>query len=429
MNYKETLEFLYSRLPAFQRIGKAAYKEGLGNSLALDNYFGQPHRRFKSVHIAGTNGKGSVSHMMASALQSAGFRTGLYTSPHLRDFRERIRVNGEMISEDEVVSFVDINRGIIESVSPSFFELTVALAFDYFARMDVEIAVIETGMGGRLDSTNIITPLLSIITNIGHDHMEFLGDTMAKVAAEKAGIIKPGVPVVVGETNQETNPVFESIAREFNAPLYFADMNFGCNLDQFIPTSGNRGYNITRISDNSTITGQTPLPGDYQANNLKTVFQAFDAIEDKYKPTAEHLLSGVEHVTESTGLLGRWQVLGLNPMVICDTGHNKEGLTYVMKQLAGMEYRYLHMVIGVVNDKDLSSILPLFPKDAVYYFTRASIPRALDENMLQSEAMNYGLHGTVWPSVRSALDAARSTAGSDDIIFVGGSTFVVAEVI
>ncbi|MBE0673603.1 MAG: bifunctional folylpolyglutamate synthase/dihydrofolate synthase [Bacteroidales bacterium] len=429
MNYKETLEFLYSKLPAYQRIGKAAYKEGLGNTLALDSYFGEPHRRFKSVHIAGTNGKGSVSHMMASAFQEAGFRTGLYTSPHLRDFRERIRINGEMIPEEEVVSFVGKHQGIIESVAPSFFELTVALAFDYFARMNVEIAVIETGMGGRLDSTNIITPLLSVITNIGHDHMEFLGDTIAKVAGEKAGIIKPGVQVVIGETDIETKPVFEEVAGKAGSPIYFADMNFDCSLESFNPQSGTRGFNVISRAEGRSISGKIPLPGDYQAHNLKTLFQAFAVIDDMYRPSVAQIISGIERVTTSTGLLGRWQVLRHNPMVICDTGHNREGLSFVTRQLAAMKYDRLHMVIGFVNDKDLASVLPLFPKDAVYYFTRAAIPRALDEKLLQAGAAEYGLQGSTWPSVGSALDAALSSANDDDLIFVGGSTFVVAEVV
>jgi dihydrofolate synthase / folylpolyglutamate synthase len=429
MNYKETLDFLYSRLPAYQRIGKAAYKANLDNTIALDDYFGHPHRKFASVHIAGTNGKGSVSHMLASALSEAGFKTGLYTSPHLRDFRERIRVDGAMIPEEEVITFVQKHMKKIEEVSPSFFEMTVALAFDYFARCGVEIAVVETGMGGRLDSTNIITPLLSVITNIGHDHMEFLGDTLAKVAAEKAGIIKPGVPVVIGESSPETAAVFESFAKSNGSLIAFADRNYECALSPFDRNEAGRGYSIRRLSDGHTESGITPLPGDYQSRNLVTLFQSVNLLTDRYRPTSEQLKRGIAGTRESTGLLGRWQVLGIDPLVICDTAHNREGLEWVMKQLAGVKYEKLHIVLGVVNDKELSSVLPLFPRDAVYYFTRASIPRALDERVLETEAGRFGLRGTSYGDVPSAYRAALSSAKKEDLVFVGGSTFVVAEVV
>lgn len=429
MNYKETLDFLYSRLPAYQRIGRAAYKANLDNTLALDSYFGSPHKTFATIHIAGTNGKGSVSHMMASALRMAGFKTGLYTSPHLRDFRERIRVNGMMIPEEEVVSFVSQHKEIIESVSPSFFEMSVALAFDYFARMKVDIAVIETGMGGRLDSTNIITPLLSVITNIGHDHMEFLGNTLELVAAEKGGIIKTGIPVVIGESQSETAHVFESIARSKGSPLLFADRNYNCTMAPLSSDEMTRRYSVRRLSDQMEFAGISPLPGDYQSRNLVTLFQAMEVIESPFKVSPENLIKGIEATKQSTGLLGRWHLLRRDPVVICDTGHNKEGISYVMSQISGLKYEKLHIVLGVVNDKDLSSVLPLFPVDAKYYFTRASIPRALDENLLREEAANYGLRGLSYPDVPSAYKAALDSAGLNDLIFIGGSTFVVAEVV
>lgn len=429
MNYKETIEFLYSRLPVYHRIGKAAYKANLDNTIALDNYLDNPHRKFPSVHIAGTNGKGSVAHMMASVLQEAGFRTGLYTSPHLVDFRERIKINGVMIPEWEVVKFVSDHKRLIRSVSPSFFELTVAMAFDYFARHWIDIAVIETGMGGRLDSTNIITPLLSVITNIGHDHMEFLGDTIAKVAAEKAGIIKPSVPVVIGESTPETDPVFEDAARTAGSDISFAGSNYACHLAGFDPAEGNRRYRVTRLTDGVRYRGRIPLPGDYQEHNLVTLFQAMETIPAPFRPNREHLLRGISSTVSSTGLLGRWQVLGNDPLVICDTAHNMEGLAYVINQLRNISCDRLHIVMGFVNDKDLSSVLPLFPRDAVYYFTRSSLPRALDEKMLKESALAYGLEGEAYGDVQTAYRTALDSAGKNDLVFVGGSTFVVAEIV
>ena len=429
MNYQETIEFLYKRLPVYHRVGKAAYKANLDNTNALDNYFGNPHRRFPSLHVAGTNGKGSVAHMMASVLQESGFRTGLYTSPHLRDFRERIKINGEVIPEWEVVRFVKDHRKIISSVSPSFFELTVAMAFDYFARHWVDIAVIETGMGGRLDSTNIVTPLLSVITNIGHDHMEFLGDTIARVASEKAGIIKPSVPVIIGESTPETDPVFEEAAQKAGSEICFADKNYACHLARFIPAAGSRKYRVTRLTDGTRFRGVVSLPGDYQEHNLVTVYQAMEVMPTPFRPQKEHLLKGVEATVRNTGLLGRWQILGREPLIICDTAHNMEGLSYVMNQLGKVNCGRLHMVVGFVNDKDLSSLLPLFPREAVYYFTRASLPRALDENMLKESAHMYGLEGESYDNVATAYQAALEAAAKNDLVFVGGSTFVVAEIV
>ncbi len=429
MTYKQTIDFLFSQLPAFHRIGKAAYKNNLDNTNALDSYFGHPHLKYHTIHVAGTNGKGSVSHMIASIFQEAGYRTGLYTSPHLRDFRERIRVNGGMIPKKEVTSFVREHYGEIKSLKPSFFEMTVAMAFDYFAHANVEIAIIEVGLGGRLDSTNIISPVLSVITNIGHDHMDLLGNTLSKIAAEKAGIIKSKTPVVIGETQEEIKKVFEQTAARKGSTIYFADDNFECCIQPFINLSDEREYSVRNIIEDKTITGSISLGGDYQEKNLKTVFQAFSVLRTEFKISSENIIEGIKKVIENTGLQGRWQILGRNPLIICDTGHNKEGLEFVTHQLSAMRPSRLHMVIGFVSDKDLSFVFPLLPKDAVYYFTKASIPRALDERILKSKASESGLQGNSYSTVRKALDAAIAEAGPDDLIFVGGSTFIVAEAI
>ena len=427
MTYTETVEYLFSLLPAYHRIGKPAYKGNLDNTEELDREFGHPHRLFRSVHVAGTNGKGSVSHMTASVLQEAGYRTGLYTSPHLKDFRERIRVNGVMIGEDEVVRFVEEHDGLIRRISPSFFELTVAMAFDYFARMNVDVAVIEVGMGGRLDSTNIITPVLSVITNIGHDHMEFLGNTLAAVAGEKAGIIKKDVPVIIGETQDETREVFRQRADELNAPLTFADRRYQCGMGAIAPESAMRPFILSGPGESDRIEGVTPLGGLAQQKNIQTVAAVVEALSEEFGLTREHFIRGVAAVVTNTGLMGRWQILSRSPLTVCDTGHNREGLEYVMRQVMSTPKERLHMVIGFVNDKDLTSVLPLFPGDAVYYFTRASVPRALDEKVLKETAEGYGLSGEAWPSVPEAVAAARSAAGPRDMIFIGGSTFVVAD--
>lgn len=429
MTYQETVEYLFSLLPAYHRVGKPAYKGNLDNTLELDRYFGHPHRKFRSVHVAGTNGKGSVSHMTASVLQEAGFRTGLYTSPHLKDFRERIRINGTMISEEEVVSFVRQHDSLVRRIRPSFFELTVAMAFDWFAGMEVDVAVIEVGMGGRLDSTNIITPVLSVITNIGHDHMEFLGNTLEAVAGEKAGIIKEGVPVVIGETQDDTREVFIRRAGEVNAPIMFADRRYMCTLGKIFPNSSMRRYSITGLNDGLTLRGETPLGGLAQQKNLQTAAAVAENLSDCFGISRDHFLKGVEGVVENTGLMGRWQILSRSPLTVCDTGHNREGLEYVMKQVRATARGNLHMVIGFVNDKDLGSVLPLFPKGATYYFTRASVPRALDEAKLMEAAEVYGLKGSSYTSVPEAVAAARAAAGARDMIFIGGSTFVVADAI
>jgi len=427
MTYKETVDYLFSLLPAYHRVGKPAYKGNLDNTLELDRSFNHPHRKFRTVHVAGTNGKGSVSHMTASVLQEAGFRTGLYTSPHLKDFRERIKVDGVMIEEEEVIRFVEQHDALMRRVKPSFFELTVAMAFDYFARMSVDVAVIEVGMGGRLDSTNIITPELSVITNIGHDHMEFLGNTLAAVAGEKAGIIKEGVPVVIGETQAETAEVFRQKAATANAPLVFAERRFICRLGKTFPNSLMRQFTLEGLEDGITMKGETPLGGLAQQKNIQTAAAVVEALSSGFGLTREHFLRGVAAVVTNTGLMGRWQVLSRSPLTVCDTGHNREGLEYVMRQIRSTRKQKLHIVIGFVNDKDLGSVLPLFPRDARYYFTRASVPRALDEKLLMTEAGRYGLSGSAYASVPEAVEAARTAAGPRDMIFIGGSTFVVAD--
>jgi dihydrofolate synthase/folylpolyglutamate synthase len=430
MTYSETLQFLYSQLPAYHRIGKAAYKNNLDNTILLDGHFGQPHRKFKSIHVAGTNGKGSVSHITASILREAGYKTGLYTSPHLRDFRERIKVNGMMIPEDEVIGFVEKNHDFIRRVQPSFFEMTVAMAFDYFARQNVDIAVIEVGLGGRLDSTNIITPVASVITNIGHDHMDLLGDTLAKVAAEKAGIIKEKIPVIIGETQPETESVFISKAGENGSEIIFADRLFSCSLGETDNEQGEREYRLTEKESGKVVVGGiTPLGGDYQQKNLITVAALFSKLQENLRFSYQEIADGIRKVKENTGLMGRWQILGRDPLIVCDTGHNKEGLEYVARQIKRVPKSALHMVVGFVSDKDLSGVLPLLPKNAVYYFTKASVPRALDENVLKEKAAPFNLHGQSYPDVRTAFESARKNAAGTDMIFIGGSTFIVAEVV
>jgi dihydrofolate synthase/folylpolyglutamate synthase len=427
--YKQTLDFLYSQLPVYHRIGKAAYKGNLDNTNKLDEYFDHPHLKFKTIHVAGTNGKGSVSHMLASVLQEAGYKTGLYTSPHLRDFRERIRVNGEMISEEDVISFVEKNKLIIEKIKPSFFEMTVAMAFDHFASQEIEIAVVEVGLGGRLDSTNIINPVLSIITNIGHDHLDLLGPAMGDVSREKAGIIKQSVPVVIGETQSFSSKVFCEKAAELNSDIFFADKKYKCFSGELDLLTGIRKMEIVNQSFNSSFNIETPLGGTYQEKNIPAVIQAIDILRTRFNIEDLHVKRGIRNVTSNTGLKGRWQILGVNPLIICDTGHNKEGLEYVMDQVHKIPKSRLHIVVGFVNDKDISSVLPLFPVDAIYYFTKASIPRALDEKVLMAEAQKYNLKGNSFPHVIEALEAARKVAGKKDMIFIGGSNFIVAEVV
>ncbi len=429
MNYQETLDWLFSQLPMYQRQGKAAYKADLNNTLELDKYFSHPHRNFKSIHVAGTNGKGSVSHMLASVLQESGYKVGLYTSPHLKDFRERIRINGEMVSEDFVVKFIEDHKLKFEEIHPSFFEMTVAMAFDYFAKENIDIAVVEVGMGGRLDSTNIIQPDLSIITNIGFDHTAFLGNSLSDIAGEKAGIIKNKIPVVIGETNKETQPVFDSKAKEMKSPIYFADQYYQADYSMLTMDS-KQSFNIKKDGKSIYNDLKLDLLGSYQKKNLFTVLQSLTILGDlNYSISYESMYEGLKNVSKNTGLRGRWDILEHNPMLVCDTAHNKEGLTYVIEQIKQTAYENLHMVFGVVDDKNIDAILGLLPKDAHYYFTKANIPRALDQNILKSKAEKYNLMGEDFKDVASALRNAKKNAGFNDLIFIGGSTFVVAEVL
>lgn len=429
MNYKQTLEFLYSQLPAYHRIGKAAYKNDLKNTLELDEHLGHPHSGYMKIHVAGTNGKGSVSHLIASVLMEAGYKTGLYTSPHLKDFRERIRVNGKMIPRSAVTEFIRKHSSFLSSLKPSFFEMTVGMAFDYFAQTGVDIAVIEVGLGGRLDSTNIIDPVLSVITNIGHDHFDLLGNTFEKVAGEKAGIIKPCVPVVISETQEETKNVFTERAAETGSEIFFADRNYSCMLNDFDYIKGKRKYSIREKSSGKSYMGEVGLGGDYQANNLQAVYQSFSVLKGIVPHTDKNLSDGIRKVVANTKLAGRWQIIGREPLIVCDTGHNKEGLEYVINQVKKVPKSRLHIVLGFVSDKDLNLILPLFPANAVYYFTKASVPRALDEKILMAEAANWRLKGASYPDVESAVRSARANASENDMIFIGGSTFIVAEVV
>lgn len=404
MNYLETTEWLFKQLPMFQMQGASAYKKDLTNTMLLVEHLGHPELQFKSVHVAGTNGKGSTSSMLASILQEAGYKVGLYTSPHLKDFRERIKINGKEIPEEFVVDFVAQNQAFFEANALSFFEMTVGLAFDYFAKVQVDVAIIEVGMGGRLDATNVITPLLSVITNIGYDHTQFLGDTLAKIATEKAGIIKQNIPVVIGEYNSETQSVFQNKAAAEKAPIFFAH-------------SG------------PEITYPCALQGDYQKYNKKTVLQAIEILKTNFLVSENHIKLGLQNVIRNTGLLGRWQVLQEKPVAVCDTAHNAHGLALVLSQIAQQRYETLHVVLGVVNDKDLDAILPLFPKNAIYYFSKPNIPRGLDAAILQEKAGEYGLVGCVYDSVAAAYKNALSNAHLNDFIYIGGSTFVVAEII
>ena len=431
MNYPETLKYLFDRLPMFHRIGQAAYKNSLENTLKLDEIFGHPHRKFKTIHVAGTNGKGSVSHMLASVFQAAGYKTGLYTSPHLKDFRERIKINGIMISEDDVVQWVEKYPVANElwNMEPSFFELTVALAFDYFAKQSVDIAIVEVGLGGRLDSTNIITPEVSVITNISFDHVNLLGDTLEKIAAEKAGIIKKDIPVVIGKTQKETQQVFVETAKTRQTSIYFADLEYVTSYSML----GLDGRQILNIERNGEVTYpeiKLDLLGHYQKQNVPVVIKTLDIMVEKgWNISGENIYNGLANAAKSTGLMGRWQVIGNNPLIVCDTGHNEDGIKMVVNQIKNTPYKTLHFVFGVVADKNQDAILQLLPKDAVWYFTRADIPRALNEKELAKKASEFGLKGNSYHSVTEAFNAAKINAGENDLIFVGGSTFVVAEIL
>jgi dihydrofolate synthase/folylpolyglutamate synthase len=406
MNYQETINWMFNQLPMYQLQGASAYKKDLTNAYLLANHLGNPEKNLKCIHVAGTNGKGSTSHMLASIFQEAGYTVGLYTSPHLKDYRERIKINGEEISEDFVCEFINKNKTFFEANDMSFFEMTVGLAFDYFAKEKVDIAIIEVGMGGRLDATNIITPLVSVITNIGLDHTQFLGNTLEAIAFEKAGIIKPAIPVVIGEYTNETKPVFETKAKENNSEIYFAsDL-----IHERFPSD---------------------LIGDYQVHNKKTVLQTIAIInsQKEFKIYETDIKSGLLNVVKNTKLQGRWQQLGEFPKIICDTAHNKNGLEIVMKQIQKEKYDTLHIILGVVNDKDLDEILPLFPKEAIYYFCKPNIPRGLDAKILQEKAAGFNLKGEVFNSVSESYNKALQNASKSDFIYIGGSTFVVAEIL
>lgn len=431
MNYKQTLNYLYTQLPMYQRVGQAAFKKDLTNIIKLCDALDNPQQKFPTIHIAGTNGKGSTAHLIASVLQARGLKVGLYTSPHYRDFRERIKINGEYIPEQGVVDFVDNNRKHFEAIKPSFFEITVALAFDYFANEKVDYAIIETGLGGRLDSTNIIQPVLSVITNISFDHQQFLGDTLPLIAGEKAGIIKSKTPVVIGEKQPETMSVFIKKAREMDAPIYFSTDTLKPTLlrkrfdGQFFEIKKGRTILFPNIKLN--------LIGNYQVKNMLTALQAiliFDNI--KKTPEKESLNSikkGFSIVKSLTNFIGRWEMLGQNPTILCDSAHNEAGLKLAMQEVAEMSFQKLHIVMGVVNDKDVSKVFKFFPKDAAYYFAKPEIPRGLDATILKEKAAELGVEGTVFISVKEALAAAKKAADEEDLIYVGGSTFVVAEVI
>jgi dihydrofolate synthase/folylpolyglutamate synthase len=412
----------------FTRIGAAAFKKDLTNTLALCEVLNHPEQQFKSIHIAGTNGKGSTSHMLASVLQEAGYKTGLYTSPHLKDFRERIRVNGAMIPEQYVVDFVSRHEDVFDTIEPSFFEWTVALCFDYFAKEQIDIAVIETGLGGRLDSTNVITPLLSVITNIGWDHMDMLGDTLPQIAAEKAGIIKPGIPAVIGESIEETHDIFVQKAAQGNSPIEFAK-----DLITVLGFTNNNSISTCNILLNSILwleNLECDLPGNYQQHNIPTVLASVLQLRNAgFMITDEQIRNGLKQVKKNTGLMGRWQLLSIHPLIICDTGHNVNGIEYVVRQIKQTSYEKLHMVVGMVKDKDISKVLSLLPEQAEYYFCNAAIPRALPANELKEQAKAFDLKGNAYQTVAEALEAAKNNAGTNDLIFIGGSTFVVAEVL
>ncbi|MGB3773678.1 MAG: folylpolyglutamate synthase/dihydrofolate synthase family protein [Leeuwenhoekiella sp.] len=406
MDYQETIAWMFARLPMYQRQGAAAFRKDLTNIKLLDAHLDHPHTAYKTIHVAGTNGKGSTSHMLAAVLHQAGYKTGLYTSPHLKDFRERIRIDGEMISEDQVISFIDQHKDFIEAQTLSFFELTVGMAFAYFAHEKVDVAVIEVGMGGKLDATNVITPEISVITNIGLDHTAFLGTTLKEIAGEKAGIIKTGIPVVVGEKQNETTSVFIQKAVE-------------------------KGCTISFASDDIFPEFESDLKGIYQKKNKKTVLKTLEVLQanGSFLIKPEHIHAGIKDAGKFTGLQGRWQELNEAPMVICDTAHNKEGLLEVFKQLDKESFEQLHIVLGFVSDKELESILPLFPEGAIYYFCKPNLERGLNESILKEKAAIFGLKGEVFESVDLAYNEALKKAQDDDLIFVGGSTFVVGEII
>jgi len=426
MNYNQTLDYLFSRLPMFQRVGAAAYKADLNNTIAICKELGNPQNKLQSIHVAGTNGKGSTSHMLAAVLQKAGYKVGLYTSPHMVDFRERIKINGKLIPKEYVVEFVERHQTKFESIEPSFFEWTVGLAFDYFVNQEVDVAVIEVGLGGRLDSTNVITPLVSVITNIGFDHMNLLGDTLAKIGAEKAGIIKERVPVVVSQYQPEVAPIFNEKSKQLKSSISYGDKIY--KVTGFTKNKEGLSVEVLNKKNNLTLNYQLDLGGTYQTKNLLGVLTALEEIvKAGFVISEENIKDGLKQVIKLTGLSGRWQTLSEKPLIICDTGHNEDGIKEVLKNIAATPHKNLHMVIGMVNDKEVTKVLSLLPNTATYYFTKACIPRALNENELATQAKALGLKGESFDTVQNAIEAAKKKAKANDLIFVGGSTFVVAD--
>ena len=427
MTYQHTIEYLFSRLPMFSRIGAAAFKKDLTNTITLCEYLGNPHQKFKSIHVAGTNGKGSVSHMLAAILQTAGYKTGLYTSPHLKDFRERIKVNGEMISEDVVVDFTEKIKPLIEKIEPSFFEITVAMAFDHFAQQEIDIAVIEVGLGGRFDSTNIITPELSVITNIGWDHMNILGDSLEKIAFEKAGIIKKNIPVVIGETLPETKPVFEKISRQKNTSIFYASQK-----RNVIGWEWQKHELIVEVAETKKTDHKKyhlDLPGIYQGKNLLTVLEACAVLKDQqYNIDEKDISNGLQKTKRLTGLHGRWEIIHEHPTIVLDVGHNEDGIKQILQHIELTTHHELHIVIGLVKDKEVEKVLSLLPHPAHYYFTQAHIPRALAADILQAKAKSQGLEGEAYRDVNTAIKEAKTKAHRDDLILVCGSVFLVGEI-
>jgi len=428
MNYEQSLEWMMSQLPMFQRLGRPAFKPDLGKSWELMRLLNSPQQDFKSIHIAGTNGKGSTAHYLTSVLMEKGLKVGLYTSPHLKDFRERIRINTEFIEKSYVAGFVDKYRETFESLGLSFFEMTVGLAFRYFADQKVDVAVVEVGMGGRLDSTNVLTPDLSVITNIGLDHTYFLGETLPEIAGEKAGIIKKKVPVLIGKTQQETTTVFKKKAAEMEAPINWADQHF--ELSEPHPEKVGESYDSLKKDGKDYLNGiYNPLAGAYQSQNIVTAVAAADYLSRAYGLTKKHMVRGIRNVTDNTALQGRWQVLKTKPLTIADTGHNSDGLKIIARQILSLKKDKIHFVLSTVNDKNLKDILSLLPRKAEYYFCKADIPRGLPVEELKIQAEKAGLHGKKYPSVVEAFNAAKENAGENDLVFVGGSTFTVAEIL
>ncbi|WP_285011410.1 bifunctional folylpolyglutamate synthase/dihydrofolate synthase [Pedobacter faecalis] len=424
MDYEQTVDYLYSKLPMFTKVGSIAIKKDLHNIRSLCSRLNNPQSRFKSIHVGGTNGKGSTSHMLAAILQTAGYKTGLYTSPHLKDFRERIKVDGKMIGKQSVTNFITENRSFIETIEPSFFEVTVAMAFSYFAQEQVDVAIIEVGLGGRLDSTNIIMPELSVITNISLDHTSILGDTLKEIAYEKAGIIKPWIPAVIGESHPETDEVFERKANDAHAELHFADRHM--QVERVTKAADFMDVAVAYASSMKEL--RLDLTGSYQLKNILTVLQSVEIMRTKgFQISDEALHYSLQHVKEITGLQGRWQKLGDHPLIFCDTGHNVAGISEIVTNIKALSYTNLHMVIGMVKDKDITGVLKLLPKDAIYYFCHPQLERALDSTELGAIAERYGLNGESYGSVQDAVRAAKTNAQKSDLIFIGGSTFVVAE--